>query len=176
MDQISLGHLKPLGYHRPPKGDIQEVLSFPDPGHFHENYVRGSTPLLFRGILGTDFLPAYKIWTDEFLRFWLEIDFFEHKSAHSFETFWRRTEWSSDGAFDRAAAEKLFAYIDLNGNQEITMDELERFDFHKAAREVPAISDFVINMVAAAVAEGIDIDFLDGPTANEHIDKVHEEL
>lgn len=62
------GHLQPLGRHQPPVGNIEERDSFPTPLEMFEKYVRGSKPVIFRGILEKGMLPAYKLWTDSYLR------------------------------------------------------------------------------------------------------------
>lgn len=67
-DDHPKGHLQPLGRHRPPVGSIEERASFPTPLEMFEKYVRGSKPVIFRGILEKGMLPAYKLWTDSYLR------------------------------------------------------------------------------------------------------------
>lgn len=67
-DDHPRGHLQPIGRHRPPVGTIEERDSFPTPQEMFEKYVRGSKPVIFRGILEKGMLPAYKLWTDSYLR------------------------------------------------------------------------------------------------------------
>lgn len=63
-----VGHLKPIGRHRPPMASIEERGSFPTPQEMFEKYVKASKPVIFRGILEKGMLPAYKLWTDDYLR------------------------------------------------------------------------------------------------------------
>ncbi|XP_065193061.1 lysine-specific demethylase 8-like [Sycon ciliatum] len=59
------GHLKPLGSHRPPDGDVEILDYVPHPIDFYENYVKASKPVLLRG--ATKGSRAYKLWNDEYL-------------------------------------------------------------------------------------------------------------
>ena len=88
VDPHPSGHLKPLGHHRPPIGGIDVLTSFPDPKDFYENFVKASRPALFRGILENGFLPAYKLWNDEYLR-WVASNQFEltHSQDNVIQTF-----------------------------------------------------------------------------------------
>ncbi|KAK3096984.1 hypothetical protein FSP39_005376 [Pinctada imbricata] len=45
-----------------------EATSFPDPKTFFDEHIKGRKPVLFKGILEKGILPAYKLWTDEYLR------------------------------------------------------------------------------------------------------------
>ncbi|XP_061174129.1 bifunctional peptidase and arginyl-hydroxylase JMJD5-like [Saccostrea echinata] len=62
------GHGKPIGSHRPPIKSVEERETFPSPKEMFENYVKASKPVIFRGILEKGMLPAYKRWTDSYLR------------------------------------------------------------------------------------------------------------
>ncbi|EDO37253.1 predicted protein [Nematostella vectensis] len=59
------GHLQPLGSHRPAEGEVDAVSKPPSPHEFFNNYVIPGKPLLFKGAAKA--LPAYKLWTDEYL-------------------------------------------------------------------------------------------------------------
>ena len=63
-----LGHMQPIGSHRPPEDNITILSYVPDPVEFYEEYVIMQMPILFKGaILGT---PALTKWTDdEYLRY-----------------------------------------------------------------------------------------------------------
>ena len=62
---VPYGHLKPLGAHRPPEGDIDSLDAFPDPKTFYEKYVKVGRPVVFKG--AAKGIPAFKRWTDEYL-------------------------------------------------------------------------------------------------------------
>ncbi|XP_061166543.1 bifunctional peptidase and arginyl-hydroxylase JMJD5-like [Saccostrea echinata] len=62
------GHLKPLGGHRDPTGEILVMRNFPSPWVFHEEFVKKSQPLVMRKVLEKDNIPAYQLWTDKYLR------------------------------------------------------------------------------------------------------------
>lgn len=62
------GHLQPLGGHRQPMTSIEERDTFPSPKEMFEKYVKPSKPVIFRGILEKGMFPAYKLWTDSYLR------------------------------------------------------------------------------------------------------------
>ncbi|XP_061166531.1 bifunctional peptidase and arginyl-hydroxylase JMJD5-like [Saccostrea echinata] len=62
------GHLKPLGGHRDPIGGIPVTGKFPSPWVFHEEFVKKSQPLVMRKVLEKDNIPAYRLWTDKYLR------------------------------------------------------------------------------------------------------------
>lgn len=59
------GHLKPLGSHRPPEGDVEILEYVPHPTEFYEKYVAASKPVLMRG--ATRGSRAYKLWNDKYL-------------------------------------------------------------------------------------------------------------
>jgi hypothetical protein len=63
-----VGHLQPLGGHRPPLTSIDERDTFPSPKEMYEKYVKASKPVIFRGILEKGMFPAYQLWTDSYLR------------------------------------------------------------------------------------------------------------
>ncbi|XP_062615094.1 bifunctional peptidase and arginyl-hydroxylase JMJD5-like [Saccostrea cucullata] len=67
-DDHPTGHGEPLGSHRPPMTSVEERETFPTPKEMFENYVKASKPVIFRGILEKGMLPAYKRWTDSYLR------------------------------------------------------------------------------------------------------------
>ncbi|XP_062602952.1 bifunctional peptidase and arginyl-hydroxylase JMJD5-like [Saccostrea cucullata] len=62
------GHLKPLGSHMDPIGGIPVTGKFPSPWVFHEEFVKKSQPLVMRKVLERDNIPAYRLWTDKYLR------------------------------------------------------------------------------------------------------------
>lgn len=61
-----VGHLKPLGAHRPPENYIPIETGFPPPKRFFEEYVSQSRPVIMRG--AADGWPARWKWTDDYLR------------------------------------------------------------------------------------------------------------
>nr|XP_054756261.1 bifunctional peptidase and arginyl-hydroxylase JMJD5-like isoform X1 [Lytechinus pictus] len=61
-----LGHLKPLGSHRPPEDPGIDVLHrVPDPLDFFNNYVKDGKPVIFKGAAQN--MDSYKLWTDKYL-------------------------------------------------------------------------------------------------------------
>ena len=63
------GHLKPLGSQVEPIGDVLTIDTVPSPQEFFEQYVHPGKPVLFKGAAAET--PAYKLWTDEYLRYYL---------------------------------------------------------------------------------------------------------
>lgn len=63
------GHMKPLGHHRKPLGGVTIFEDFPSPTEFYENYVAKSLPFVVKGVLEKGQFPAYKLWTDKYLRY-----------------------------------------------------------------------------------------------------------
>ena len=63
-----LGHMQPIGSHRPPEENLTSLSYVPDPEEFYENFVFTHTPVLFKGaIAGT---PAITKWNnDNYLRY-----------------------------------------------------------------------------------------------------------
>lgn len=63
---IPVGHLQPLGSHRPPATDlVDETAEWPSPQDFWNKYVKPSRPLILRG--GAKYSRAFSEWTDEYL-------------------------------------------------------------------------------------------------------------
>lgn len=63
---VPVGHLKPLGGHRPPETDlIDDVDEWPNPREFWEKFVKPSRALVVRG--GAKSSKAFTAWTDEYL-------------------------------------------------------------------------------------------------------------
>lgn len=64
---VPVGHLKPLGSHRPPEvnlvDDLQEI---PSPQEFWTNYVRPSKAVVLRGAAKHG--RAFTEWTDKYLK------------------------------------------------------------------------------------------------------------
>lgn len=63
------GHMKPLGHHRKPLGGVTIFDDFPSPKEFYEDYVSKSQPFVVKGVLEKGQFPAYKLWTDKYLRY-----------------------------------------------------------------------------------------------------------
>ncbi|XP_072036429.1 uncharacterized protein [Amphiura filiformis] len=63
---LPTGHLKPLGSHRPPDVEIDELNEVPSPREFYEKYVKHGRAVIFRGAAKES--PGFKLWTDEYLR------------------------------------------------------------------------------------------------------------
>jgi hypothetical protein len=68
------GHLQPLGSQIPPVGNVLTLLEVPSPQEFFDKFVKPGKPVLFKGAATET--PAYKLWTDEYLRFGLLISYF----------------------------------------------------------------------------------------------------
>ncbi|EDO34398.1 predicted protein [Nematostella vectensis] len=65
--EVPVGHLKPLGSHRPPSTDlIDEIEGFPSPQDFWEKWVKPSRALVLRG--AAKHSEAFTKWTDEYLK------------------------------------------------------------------------------------------------------------
>ncbi|XP_031564516.1 uncharacterized protein LOC116299931 [Actinia tenebrosa] len=63
---IPVGHLQPLGSHRPAETDlVDETNEWPSPEEFWNRYVKPSRPLILRG--AAKYSRAFTEWTDEFL-------------------------------------------------------------------------------------------------------------
>ncbi len=60
------GHLKPLGYQRPPEGPVKEYDRILSTQEYWDNHVKSSTPLVLRQAISKS--PAIKKWTDEYLK------------------------------------------------------------------------------------------------------------
>ena len=64
---VPLGHLKPLGAHRPPETNlVDELLELPEPREFWSKYVKPSRAVVLRGAVKQS--RAFKEWTDEYLK------------------------------------------------------------------------------------------------------------
>lgn len=63
------GHLKPLGSHQDPIGGIPVTGKFPSPWVFYQDFVLAGKPLVMKKVLEKDNIPAYRLWTDEYLRY-----------------------------------------------------------------------------------------------------------
>lgn len=64
--EVPIGHLKPLGGHRPPETNlIDEVNEWPNPREFWEKYVKPSRALVVRGAAKSS--KGFTAWTDEYL-------------------------------------------------------------------------------------------------------------
>lgn len=61
-----IGHLKPLGSHRPSEGTVDVLDGFPDPHVFFQDYVHASKPVLFKNAARG--IPAFNLWTDQYLK------------------------------------------------------------------------------------------------------------
>jgi len=59
------GHMKPLGSHAPPEGEIDVRDGFPQPLEFFDKYVAPVRPVLFRGAAKE--IKGYNLWTDEYM-------------------------------------------------------------------------------------------------------------
>jgi len=59
------GHLKPLGSHAAPEGEVSVVDGFPDPLTFFDEYIVPKRPVLFRG--GAKEITGFERWTDEYM-------------------------------------------------------------------------------------------------------------
>lgn len=62
------GHLKPLGSHQDPVGGIPVTGKFPSPWVFYQEFVLPGKPLVMKKVLEKDNIPAYRLWTDDYLR------------------------------------------------------------------------------------------------------------
>lgn len=63
---IPVGHLRPLGWQRPPDGQVVEE-SMLHPEQFYQKYVKHNKPVVFRNAM--DNVPAYSLWeTDDYLK------------------------------------------------------------------------------------------------------------
>lgn len=61
-----VGHLEPLGNHRPPESDlIDDVKEWPNPREFWQKYVKPSRALVVREAAKSS--NAFTAWTDEYL-------------------------------------------------------------------------------------------------------------
>jgi lysine-specific demethylase 8 len=74
---VPAGHLKPLGGHRPPEGEVDVIDGFPSPLEFYDKYIVGSKPVLMRG--AAKGMKAFSLWTDEYLssnfgKEWVEVE------------------------------------------------------------------------------------------------------
>ncbi|CAH1244730.1 KDM8 [Branchiostoma lanceolatum] len=63
---LPVGHLQPLGGHRPPDVPIDELHTIPDPREFWDKYVKHEKAVILRGAAKNS--PAFTLWTDEYLR------------------------------------------------------------------------------------------------------------
>ncbi|XP_019616378.1 PREDICTED: uncharacterized protein LOC109463921 [Branchiostoma belcheri] len=63
---LPVGHLQPLGGHRPPDVPIDELHNIPHPREFWDKYVKHDKPVILRGAAKNS--PAFTLWTDEYLR------------------------------------------------------------------------------------------------------------
>lgn len=63
------GHLKPLGSHQDPVGGIPVTGKFPSPWVFYQEFVLPGKPLVMKKVLEKDNIPAYRLWTDDYLRY-----------------------------------------------------------------------------------------------------------
>ncbi|XP_019616379.1 PREDICTED: uncharacterized protein LOC109463922 [Branchiostoma belcheri] len=63
---LPVGHLQPLGGHRPPDVPIDELHTIPHPREFWDKYVKHEKAVILRGAAKNS--PAFTLWTDEYLR------------------------------------------------------------------------------------------------------------
>uniref|UniRef100_H2Z9X2 JmjC domain-containing protein n=1 Tax=Ciona savignyi TaxID=51511 RepID=H2Z9X2_CIOSA len=68
LSEVPVGHLKPLGFQRPPSVIIDEftVDNAPSPVDFYRNYVSQGKAAIFRGAILQS--KAFKTWSDEYIR------------------------------------------------------------------------------------------------------------
>ena len=67
IDDVPYGHLKPFGFHRPSDGNVEEIEGFPSPRDFYDKYQHMRKPVIFKNAAKE--LPAFKLWTDDYLRY-----------------------------------------------------------------------------------------------------------
>lgn len=64
---VPIGHLQPLGLHRPPIKNGVKILNYlPDPTEFWNEYIVKGKPVIFRNIAKS--LNIFNLWTDYYLR------------------------------------------------------------------------------------------------------------
>eukprot|EP00058_Branchiostoma_floridae_P008007 XP_002593495.1 hypothetical protein BRAFLDRAFT_70717 [Branchiostoma floridae] len=63
---IPVGHLQPLGGHRPPDVPIDELHTIPHPREFWDKYVKHEKAVILRGAAKNS--PSFTLWTDEYLK------------------------------------------------------------------------------------------------------------
>eukprot|EP00058_Branchiostoma_floridae_P008004 XP_002593492.1 hypothetical protein BRAFLDRAFT_119506 [Branchiostoma floridae] len=63
---IPMGHLQPLGGHRPPDVPIDELHTIPHPREFWDKYVKHEKAVILRGAAKNS--PSFTLWTDEYLK------------------------------------------------------------------------------------------------------------
>ncbi|CAH1244729.1 KDM8 [Branchiostoma lanceolatum] len=63
---LPVGHLQPLGGHRPPDVPIDELHTIPHPREFWDKYVKHEKAVILRGAAKNS--PAFTLWTEEYLR------------------------------------------------------------------------------------------------------------
>lgn len=64
---VPVGHLEPLGSHRPPETNlVDDLRDMPSPQEFWTKYVRPSKPVVLRGAAKHG--KAFTQWTDEYLK------------------------------------------------------------------------------------------------------------
>lgn len=64
---VPIGHLQPLGLHRPPIKNGVKILNYlPDPTEFWKEYIVKGKPVIFRNVAKS--LNIFNLWTDNYLR------------------------------------------------------------------------------------------------------------
>eukprot|EP00058_Branchiostoma_floridae_P008010 XP_002593498.1 hypothetical protein BRAFLDRAFT_119501 [Branchiostoma floridae] len=63
---IPVGHLQPLGGHRPPDVPIDELHTIPHPREFWDKYVKHEKAVILRGAAKNS--PSFTLWTDKYLK------------------------------------------------------------------------------------------------------------
>lgn len=65
--EVPVGHLKPLGSHRPPETNlVDDLQEMPSPQEFWTKYVRPSKAVVLRGAAKQG--KAFTLWTDKYLK------------------------------------------------------------------------------------------------------------
>lgn len=67
LNGVPVGHLKPLGSHKPPETNlVDDLQEMPSPQEFWTKYVLPSKAVVLRGAAKHG--KAFKLWTDEYLK------------------------------------------------------------------------------------------------------------
>ena len=66
LENVPVGHLQPLGSHRPAEGKIKSLDYVPTPEAFFKEYVITNQPVIFKG--AAKLSPGFELWTDSYIR------------------------------------------------------------------------------------------------------------
>ena len=100
------GHMKPLGYHRPPVRITEELNHMIAPEDFHQHYVARHRPLVIRNAV--KYWNATWRWTDEYL-------------AGEFGDVSMKMETKDDNKFDIPADMKFREFLDIYKSRDVYM-------------------------------------------------------